>query len=209
MDGVRKTFDKWAQNGRAELMEVEHGKNVSKFLQTVSFDKPFTFLDVGCGNGWVVKKIAKEEKCKKSIGIDKSKKMILKAIKKNNIGKEKFIHTDIETWKYRGKFDFIFAMESLYYVDSIEIALEKIYKMLKPGGQFFCGTDFYTDNKATARWASIMKIQMHLHSKKEWKEFFQNTGFIIKTKHIKDLKNSKKWKREFGTLFIIGTKPEK
>jgi ubiquinone/menaquinone biosynthesis C-methylase UbiE len=209
MDGVRKTFDKWAQNGRAELMEIEHGKNVSKFLQTVSFDKPFTFLDVGCGNGWVVRKIAKEEKCKKSIGIDKSKKMILEAIKKNNIGKEKFIHTDIETWKYRGKFDFIFAMESLYYADSIEIALEKIYKMLKPGGEFFCGTDFYTDNKATARWASIMKIQMHLHSKKEWKKFFQNTGFSVKTKHIKDLKNSKKWKREFGTLFIIGTKPEK
>ncbi len=209
MDGVRKTFDKWAQNGRAELMEIEHGKNVSKFLQTVSFDKPFTFLDVGCGNGWVVRKIAKEEKCKKSIGIDKSKKMILEAIKKNNIGKEKFIHTDIETWKYRGKFDFIFAMESLYYADSIEIALEKIYKMLKPGGEFFCGTDFYTDNKATARWASIMKIQMHLHSKKEWKKFFQNTGFLVKTKHIKDLKNAKKWKREYGTLFIIGTKPKK
>ena len=209
MDGVRKTFDKWAQNGRAELMEIEHGKNVSKFLQTVSFDKAFTFLDVGCGNGWVVRKIAKEEKCKKSIGIDKSKKMILEAIKKTNIGKEKFIHTDIETWKYRGKFDFIFAMESLYYADSIEIALEKIYKMLKPGGQFFCGTDFYTDNKATARWASIMKIQMHLHSKKEWKKFFQNTGFLVKTKHIKDLKNAKKWKREYGTLFIIGTKPKK
>ena len=209
MDGVRKTFDKWAQNGRAELMEIEHGKNVSKFLQTVSFDKAFTFLDVGCGNGWVVRKIAKEEKCKKSIGIDKSKKMILEAIKKTSIGKEKFIHTDIETWKYRGKFDFIFSMESLYYADSIEIALEKIYKMLKPGGQFFCGTDFYTDNKATARWASIMKIQMHLHSKKEWKKFFQNTGFLVKTKHIKDLKNSKKWKREYGTLFIIGTKPKK
>jgi len=209
MDGVRKTFDKWAQNGRAELMEIEHGKNVSKFLQTVSFDKAFTFLDVGCGNGWVVRKIAKEEKCKKSIGIDKSKKMILEAIKKTSIGKEKFIHTDIETWKYRGKFDFIFSMESLYYADSIEIALEKIYKMLKPGGQFFCGTDFYTDNKATARWASIMKIQMHLHSKKEWKKFFQNTGFLVKTKHIKDLKNAKKWKREYGTLFIIGTKLKK
>ncbi len=209
MDGVRKTFDKWAQNGRAELMEEEHGENVSKFLQTVSFDKAFTFLDVGCGNGWVVRKIAKEEKCKKAIGIDKSKKMILEAIKKTSVGNEKFIHTDIETWEYRGKFDFIFSMESLYYADSIEIALEKIYKILKPGGQFFCGTDFYTDNKATARWASIMKIQMHLHSKKEWKKFFQNAGFLIKTKHIKDLKNTKKWKREYGTLFIIGTKPKK
>ena len=209
MDSVKKTFDKWAQNGRAELMEIEHGKNVSKFLQAISFDKPFTFLDVGCGNGWVVRKIAKEKNCKKAIGIDKSKKMIIQSKKKINSKKEEFINTDVESMKYKGKFNFIFSMESLYYAESIEVALEKIYKLLKPGGKFFCGTDFYTDNKATARWAKIMKIQMHLHSKKEWKKSFQNTGFKVKTKQIRDLKNRKKWKREFGTLFIIGTKPEK
>ncbi|MDH3204175.1 MAG: class I SAM-dependent methyltransferase [Nitrosopumilus sp.] len=209
MDKVRKTFDKWAENGRAELMEEEHGKNVSKFLQTLSFDKPFTFLDVGCGNGWVVRKIASKKNCKKIIGIDKSKKMIIQAKKKTVNNKEKFIHTDIESWSYKGKFDLIFSMESIYYADSIEKALKKIYKILKPGGMFFCGTDFYTDNKATARWANIMKIQMHLHSKKEWKDLFQNAGFNVKTKHIKDLKSKKKWKREFGTLFILGKKPEK
>jgi hypothetical protein len=54
-----------------------------------------------------------------------------------------------------------------------------------------------------------MKIQMHLHSKKEWKVFFEKTGFDVKTKQIKDPKNTKKWKRELGTLFITGTKPEK
>ena len=209
MNQVRKTFDKWAQNGRAELMEIEHGKNVSKFLESISFDKPFTFLDVGCGNGWVVKKISKNNNCKKAIGIDKSKKMIEQASKKMDNIKEEFIHTDIESWKYRGKFDFVFSMESLYYADSIERALQKIYKLLKPGGQLFCGTDFYTDNKATARWASIMKIQMHLHSKKEWRQLFFNAGFEVKTKHVKDLKSRKKWKREFGTLFITGTRPKK
>ncbi|NNM02568.1 MAG: class I SAM-dependent methyltransferase [Nitrosopumilus sp.] len=209
MDGVRKTFDEWAQNGRAELMEAEHGKNVSKFLQTISFEKPFTFLDVGCGNGWVVKKISKEKNCRKAVGIDKSKKMIIQANQKKDSDKEEFIHTDIESMKYKGKFDFIFSMESIYYADSVDVALKKIFSMLKPGGSFFCGTDFYSDNKATAKWAKIMKIQMHLHSKKEWKEFFKNTGFITKTKQIKDLKSRKKWKREFGTLFIIGTKPQR
>ncbi|MDH5431018.1 MAG: class I SAM-dependent methyltransferase [Nitrosopumilus sp.] len=209
MDRVRKTFDEWAQNGRAELMEAEHGKNVLKFLKTISFDSPFTFLDVGCGNGWIVRKIAKEKKCKKAIGIDKSKKMIIQAKKKIDSKKEEFFYTDIESIKYNEKFDFIFSMESLYYADSIEIALEKIYKLLKPGGKFFCGTDFYTDNKATAKWSKMMKIQMHLHSKKEWKILFQNAGFVIKTKHVKDLENKKKWKREYGTLFITGTKPIK
>jgi ubiquinone/menaquinone biosynthesis C-methylase UbiE len=209
MDKVRKTFDKWAQNGRAELMEVEHRKNVLKFLQKISFDKSFTFLDVGCGNGWVIRKVAIEKNCKKAIGIDKSKKMIIQARKKSTNKKEEFIHTDIESMNYKGKFNFIFSMESLYYANSIEIALKKIYKLLRPGGQFFCGTDFYTDNKATSKWANIMKIQMHLHSKKEWKTLFQNAGFVVSTKHIKDLKSKKKWKREFGTLFITGTKPVK
>ena len=209
MDNVSKKFDEWAMNGKAESMEKGHGVNVLKFLKKISFNKPFSFLDVGCGNGWVIRYIANISTCKKAVGIDKSKKMIIQSKKKIISNKENFFHTDIESFKHKGKFDFIFSMESLYYADSIEIALVKIYKLLKPGGQFFCGTDFYTDNKSTARWSKIMKIQMHHHSKKEWKDYFQKAGFNVKTKQIKDLNSSKKWQREFGTLFIIGTKPEK
>jgi ubiquinone/menaquinone biosynthesis C-methylase UbiE len=94
MDKIKETFDKWAQNGRAELMEIEHGKNVRKFLQTISFDKAFTFLDVGCGNGWVVRKIAEQGNCNKAIGIDKSKKMVIQAKRKKIISK-KIISTQI------------------------------------------------------------------------------------------------------------------
>ena len=119
------------------------------------------------------------------------------------------VYNSLEDIVLKRKYDFVFAMESIYYADSMEKAIKKIYKLLKAGGQFFCGTDFYTDNKATTKWASIMKIQMHLHSKKEWKVFFKNAGFITQTKQIKDLKGNEKWKKEFGTLFIIGTKPTK
>jgi len=209
MDPVRKIFDKWAKNGRSDLMEKEHGKNVIKILKTISVDKPFLFLDFGCGNGWVVRRISKDPYCKKAVGIDKSKNMILEANKKKKTNKEKYITKNIEDFKFKNKFDIIFSMESLYYVDSIELALKKIYKLLKPGGRFFCGTDFYSDNVATAKWAKMMKVQMHLHSKQEWKDFFKEVGFETKTKHVKDLKNKKKWKQEFGTLFIIGKKPER
>jgi len=209
MDNVSKKFDEWAINGKAESMEKGHGVNVLKFLKKTSFDKPFSFLDVGCGNGWVIRYISNMSTCKKAVGIDKSKKMIIQSNKKIKNNKENFVCTDIETWKYTGKFDYVFAMESIYYSDSIERAIKKIFKLVKPGGKFFCGTDFYTENKATIKWANIMKIQMHLHSKKEWKEFFKSAGFITHTKQIKDLKGNEKWKKELGTLFIIGTKPTK
>ncbi len=206
MDKVRTTFDEWAKVGRAELMEKEHSKTVLKFLNSIRFEKPFSFLDVGCGNGWVVRKISQIQNCKKAVGIDKSQNMITKAKSKKKSSKENYLRTDILSWKFNGKFDYIFSMESLYYSKPMESALKKIYKILKPGGQFFCGTDFYNDNKATIQWSKMMNIPLDLRSKKQWKKMFEKIGFETKTKQVKDHSNRKKWKREFGTLFVIGKK---
>ncbi len=206
MDKVRTTFDEWAKIGRSELMEKEHSKTVLKFLNSIRFEKPFSFLDVGCGNGWVVRKISQIQNCKKAVGIDKSQNMITKAKSKKKSSKENYLRTDILSWKFSGKFDYIFSMESLYYSTPMESALKKIHKLLKPGGEFFCGTDFYSDNKATTQWSKMLDITLDLRSKKQWKKMFQEIGFKTKTKQVRDSSNCKKWKREFGTLFIIGKK---
>lgn len=206
MDKVRKTFDEWAKIGRSELMEKEHSKTVLKLLNSIRFEKPFSFLDVGCGNGWVVRKISQIQNCKKAVGIDKSQNMITKAKSKIKSSKENYLRTDILSWKFNGKFDYIFSMESLYYSTPMESALKKIYKILKPGGQFFCGTDFYSDNKATIQWSKMLNIPLDLRSKKQWKKMFEEIGFETKTRQVRDHSNRKKWKREFGTLFIIGKK---
>lgn len=206
MDKVRTTFDEWAKIGRSELMEKEHSKTVLKLLNSIRFEKPFSFLDVGCGNGWVVRKISQIQNCKKAVGIDKSQNMITKAKSKKKSSKENYLRTDILSWKFNGKFDYIFSMESLYYSTPMESALKKIYKILKPGGQFFCGTDFYSDNKATIQWSKMLNIPLDLRSKKQWKKMFEEIGFETKTRQVRDHSNRKKWKREFGTLFIIGKK---
>ena len=206
MDKVRTTFDEWAKIGRSELMEKEHSKTVLKFLNSIRFEKPFSFLDVGCGNGWVVRKISQIQNCKKAVGIDKSQNMITKAKSKKKSSKENYLRTDILSWKFKGKFDYIFSMESLYYSTPMESALKKIYRLLKPGGEFFCGTDFYSDNKATTQWSKMLDISLDLRSKNQWKKLFEEIGFETKTKQVKDNSNRKKWKREFGTLFIIGKK---
>ena len=97
-------------------------------------------------------------------------------------------------------------MESLYYSVPMEPALAKVFKMLKTGGFFYCGTDFYSDNHLTKRWVKDMKIPMDLRSKSEWKKMFRAAGFNTTAKQVKDTKHRAKWKREFGTLFVIGEK---
>jgi len=208
MDKTARIFDSWATLGRAEEMEEGHGVTVGKFLGSISFERPFSFLDIGCGNGWVVRKIAQLTKCKKAVGIDKSKNMIKRAVSKRASKKEKYLCTDLESWDYVGKFDIIFSMESLYYSVPMEPALAKVFRMLKTGGFFYCGTDFYSDNSLTKRWKKYMKIPMDLRSKAEWKKMFRKVGFKTTAKQVKDTKHKAKWKREFGTLFIIGQKTD-
>ena len=206
MDKTSRLFDRWAKIGRAEEMEKGHGVTVNKFLDKLTFNKSFTFLDIGCGNGWVVRKISQLPNCSKAIGIDKSRTMIKKAKEKKTSEKESYFTTDLESWKYAGKFDVIFSMEALYYSVPMEPALKNVYKLLKKKGVFYCGTDFYKDNKLTTRWIKDMAVPMDLRSEKEWKKMFKGVGFDTRTKHVLDTKNKSKWKREFGTLFLIGKK---
>ena len=177
-----------------------------QFLDKLSLKEKFRFLDIGCGNGWVVRKMSQKPSCVKAIGIDKSKMMIKNAKSKISSTKESFFVTDLESWDTKEKFDVIFSMESLYYSVPMEPALEKVFKLLKNGGTFYCGTDFYSDNTLTTRWVKDMNIPMDLRSEKEWKKMFREIGFTTRSKHVTDPKNKSKWKREFGTLFVIGRK---
>ena len=207
MDETSKLFDVWANTGRSEEMEKGHGTTVNQFLDKLPLKENFRFLDIGCGNGWVVRKMSQKNSCIKAIGIDKSKMMIKNAKSKISSKKESYFVTELESWDTKEKFDVIFSMESLYYSVPMEFALEKVFKLLKKNGIFYCGTDFYSDNTLTTRWVKDMNIPMDLRSKKEWKMMFKNTGFSTRSKHVIDLKNKSKWKREYGTLFVIGKKP--
>ena len=206
MDKTSQLFDNWAKSGRSEQMEIGHGTSVDKLLDKITFEKPFTFLDIGCGNGWVVRKIAEKSNCKKAVGIDKSKIMIQKAKTKKITNTEHYFQTELESWVYKDKFDVIFSMESLYYSVPMEHALKNVFRLLKRNGVFYCGTDFYKDNKLTTRWIKDMNVPMDLRSEKEWKKMFRDVGFETKAKHILDPKNKAKWKQEYGTLFVIGKK---
>ena len=62
-------FNLWAKDGRDEKMEKNHTDSVNRMIdiindETSKLDQPFKFLDLGCGNGWVVRMMGQHNNCK-------------------------------------------------------------------------------------------------------------------------------------------------
>ncbi len=59
-------FSEWADLDKDFGMEKNHKASVDEMLANVSeYKTPYTFIDAGCGNGWVVRSVVKDNLCKK------------------------------------------------------------------------------------------------------------------------------------------------
>lgn len=201
-----RAFDVWARDGRAERMERGHAGTAVPLLLRLLPREPFSFLDVGCGNGWAARLAASKDSCTRAVGIDSSPEMVRRARARAS-PKESYEVAQMGSWRTRKRFDFAFAMESLYYAPSPLEAAERVFALLRPGGTFACGTDFYAENRATRRWAGQTGVPMHMMSRRQWRRVLEDAGFEARTRSARDASSRERWKRETGTLFIIGTRP--
>ena len=208
IDPVARVFDQWAADGRDEKLADGHRHSVRTFLDAMTWNAPFSFLDVGCGNGWVVRRMASYDACIRAVGIDKSAGMIGRAQKMAGSGLEEYYATSLEGWE-SAPFDVAFSMESLYYSPSVPDALSKVYSLITPGGIFVCGTDYYAENVETARWGDEMDVDLHMYSEAEWVDMFREAGFRTSAVHVTNPAGDAKWKRALGTLFVTGTRPKR
>ena len=197
-----EVFGEWADLDKDFGMEKNHKDSVNNMINysTRNLDH-FTFIDAGCGNGWVIRKVSENDKCEKAIGVDGSKKMISKA--KNILPSFEYHCADLMTWKPDKKVNIVHSMEVLYYVENPKKLINEIYNYwLKPNGRLIIGIDFYFENKISHSWPKSCGIKdMKLFSEKDWINFFKGAGY----NDIKSWRYGEKedWK---GTLIITGIK---
>ena len=195
-------FDDWAKKGKDVGMERGHKNSVTFMINKIKGNKPEGNLgiDMGCGNGWTVRKLKKELKYKQIIGIDGSPSMIKKA-KKQDLEKN-YICENIKNHQPEKKYDFIHSMEVLYYLEKPQKFIRKIYNSwIKKEGLFILGIDHYKENKPSINWPEECGVYMNTKSKEEWINIIKTGGF----------KNIKTWqvypqKKGVGTLVIMGKK---
>ena len=196
------TFDEWAILGKDEGMERGHHNSVEHMYNMI-LDKKYenySIMDVGCGNGWVVRKFQKHQLCKEAHGLDGAHNMIKKARVIDSHGT--YFNENIEIWNPIQKYDIIFSMETLYYFKSPQKIIKKIYQdALKNDGIFIMGIDHYAENIESLDWGEKFNLEITTLSINEWLTLFKTVGF----KNIihKQVESKNEWQ---GTLIIEGIK---
>lgn len=195
-------FGDWALSGRDEQMAKGHADSVNRMLNLViTTQKKFSFIDVGCGNGWVVRKLVNNPLCQYAAGVDGSEHMIAKAKSIDETGN--YFCEDIRQWSPPETFDVVHSMEVFYYIEKPDLLIKNIFhSWLNPGGKLIMGIDFYFENTTCHTWQEDCGVSiMQLFLKTEWINFFKNAGFKnVSSYHIGAKAN---WK---GTLVLMGEK---
>jgi len=200
LDTPINVFTNWVRSGKDEGMERNHSSSVKNMMDFATKEvNNYSFIDAGCGNGWVVRNIARNPSCKSAIGVDGSSDMIEKA--KGLDTKSNYYCADLMDWEPEQKADLVHSMEVFYYFEKPELLIQHIYnKWIKSGGRLIMGIDFYKENIPSHSWPEDCSISiMKMFSEKEWVRFFKNAGFI----DIKSWRHGKKDEWE-GTLIVTG-----
>ena len=199
-----ETFNHWATLNKDESMERGHSSSVDEMFEilkknTILLELPFSFIDIGCGNGWVIRRILENPLCNYALGIDGAKYMIKKA---DNYKIGNFIHTNIEDFKFKNKFDIIFSMETFYYLDKIDLVIKNIYNNgLKKNGSVIIGIDHYRENKSTLNWDKEYNLKIKTLSIQGWYNKFSKYNFSKLRTYQYGAKDN--W---MGTLIIYAQK---
>ena len=195
-------FDNWVKIGKDDGLEKNHASAVAKMVEysTGSLEQ-FSFIDAGCGNGWLVRNMANDSRCIKSIGIDGSKRMIKKAKKLDE--KNEYVCSDLLNWKPNEKVNLVISMEVFYYFENPEKLTRHIYQnWLTENSRLIIGIDFYKENLISHSWPEETGVSiMKLFSENEWKQFFLNSEF--KNVYSWKVDQKKDWE---GTLIVTGEK---
>jgi trans-aconitate methyltransferase len=200
-----EVFGEWAEKGKDIGMEKGHALAVEDMIsfatqERTNLKRNFSFLDLGCGNGWVVRMLENNQLCVRSVGIDGAKQMIEKA--SEGVSKSEFLLENIDTYSSPDKFDLIHSMEVLYYLENPALTVKKIAdSWLNEGGRLIAGVDLYYENQESHSWEDRVGTKMMMLKEAEWMEIFSSAGL----QEVESWRSnqSQDWA---GTLVLTGKK---
>lgn len=186
-DNMRKPEGKLG-NIQLKSMNKEHTPVSLWGLKHLNITPDDTVLDIGCGGGININRMA--EKAKKVYGIDYSEESVKLSREVNsrqiNEGNVEVLEGNVKSLPFKDNtFDIITAFETVYFWPDIEKCFGEVKRVLKPGGIFLIGMETNGSDSFIMRfWQHF--IDMELYNDREIKEFLKNNDYSDITIYLRD-----------------------
>jgi ubiquinone/menaquinone biosynthesis C-methylase UbiE len=166
-------------------MNARHSRVTDWGLSHVSIEKHQTILDVGCGGGRTVHKLAALASAGKVYGVDYSKESVAVAGKTNSkeiaTGRVKIIEGSVSDLPFPDHvFDLVTAVETHFWWPDLPAGMREILRVLKPGGKLVIVAEVYRN--APTKVAALLEKYLPLSGMKlltveQHRELFENAGY--------------------------------
>lgn len=187
-------------------MNASHSSVTDWGLAHVTIEKNFTVLDIGCGGGRTIGKLAAAATEGKVYGVDYSQEAVA-ASKRTNAqlianGRIEVRHGSVSQLPFPdGMFDLVTAVETHFWWPDLPGDMREVFRVVKTGGKLVVIAEVYRGaNTTVAKLAEKFESQtgMKLLSVDEHRELFINAGFS-------DVKIFEE--RDKGWICGVGQKP--
>lgn len=223
---LREEFNRWAEEGRGEEMEDHHLPIVEPTLALMNLQATDRVLDVGCGTGWLGRRLARQVSGGQVVGIDVSDEMVRRAEKNSEGFKNlEFLQGRVDRLPWENDFfTKVISVESAYYWPDPASGLREIFRVLVPRGSAWVLINYYRDNLYCHQWGAHYTIPTHLLSADEWARIFCDAGFtdvahrripdnsptpeVYTGRWFRDAEQMRRFKQE-GALLLCGSKPSR
>jgi ubiquinone/menaquinone biosynthesis C-methylase UbiE len=221
---LRKEFNRWAEAGRGEEMEEHHLPIVAPTIALMNLQATDRVLDVGCGSGWLARRLAALVPDGSVTGIDVSDEMVRRAQRTcAGVPNARFKRGTAEEIPALAKaFNHAISVESAYYWHDPARGMEEIFRVLRAGGSAWVLINFYRDNPHCHQWQEHYQTPTHLLTAAEWRAHFTAAGFaavsdrripdpsptpdVYTGQWFRDAEQLRLFKME-GALLVTGVRP--
>ena len=180
--------------GRAMLarMNESHAYLVDWGLACIELHAGDTVLDIGCGGGNTLARMAERVMEGHLVGIDYAETSVEASRAFNAAliaaGRMEILHGSVESLPFEdGHFDAVVTVESFYFWPNPEECLKEVARVVKKGGTFLLLAEIYERNDLPESIREkIAGYQLTNPTPEEFERLFRAAGFAAVETHFKD-----------------------
>jgi ubiquinone/menaquinone biosynthesis C-methylase UbiE len=183
-----------------------HAKLTDWGLKHISLEQHYTILDVGCGGGLTVHKLAGIATEGKVYGIDFSEESVTVSRRTNKqwieMGRVEILHGSVSHLPFSDDmFDLVTAVETHHFWPDLVADTQEILRVLKPGGKLLIIAEGYKGGKMYNRYRKLAEM-MNITplSVDEHRELLSKAGYADAQVFVEN-DNDEDW------ICAIGSKP--